>query len=46
MAQLAKQRQDYIDTENKKGKKQDDLGNAIASSILGFAKIKGYTAEK
>ncbi|RKS26555.1 von Willebrand factor type A domain-containing protein [Flavobacterium endophyticum] len=46
MAQLAKQRQDYIDTENKKGKKQDDLGNAIASSILDFAKIKGYTAEK
>lgn len=46
MAQLAKQRQDYIDAENKKGKKQDDLGNAIASSILDFAKMKGYTAEK
>lgn len=46
MATLAKQRQDYIDTESKKNKTQDDLGNAIASSILGFAKLKGYTAEK
>ncbi len=46
MATLAKQRQDYIDAESKKNKTQDDLGNAIASSILGFAKLKGYTAEK
>jgi hypothetical protein len=43
---LAKKRQEYIDTESKKSKKQDDLGNAINTSILGFAKVKGYTVEK
>jgi len=43
---LAKKRQEYIDTESKKTKKQDDLGNAINTSIVGFAKVKGYTVEK
>ncbi|WP_281309432.1 vWA domain-containing protein [Flavobacterium flavigenum] len=43
---LAKKRQEYIDSESKKSKKQDDLGNAINTSILGFAKVKGYTVEK
>jgi hypothetical protein len=43
---LAKKRQQYIDTESKKTKKQDDLGNAINTSIVGFAKVKGYTVEK
>jgi len=43
---LAKKRQQYIDTEAKKTKTQDDLGNTINSSILAFAKVKGYTVEK
>src|SRR6218665_3547918 len=43
---LAKKRQEYIDTESKKIKKQDDLGNTINSSIIAFAKVKGYTVEK
>lgn len=43
---LAKKRQEYIDTESKKTKTQDDLGNTINSSILAFAKVKGYTVEK
>jgi hypothetical protein len=46
IAVLAKKRQEYIDAESKKSKKQDDLGNAINTSILGFAKVKGYTVEK
>lgn len=43
---LAKKRQEYIDTESKKTKTQDDLGNAISSSIVALAKVKGYTVEK
>ncbi|KOP36191.1 VWA domain-containing protein [Flavobacterium sp. WLB] len=43
---LAKKRQAYIDTEAKKTKKQDDLGNTINTSIVAFAKVKGYTVEK
>lgn len=43
---LAKKRQEYIDNESKKTKKQDDLGNTINSSIVSFAKVKGYTVEK
>lgn len=43
---LAKKRQQYIDNESKKTKKQDDLGNTINSSIVSFAKVKGYTVEK
>lgn len=46
IAELAKQRQDFIDTESKKTKTQDDLGNAISQSIITFAKAKGYTVEK
>jgi hypothetical protein len=43
---LAKKRQEFIDNESKKTKQQDDLGNAINTSIVGFAKVKGYTVEK
>ncbi len=41
---LAKQRQSYIDAELKKqgNNQQDDLGNAINSSIVAFANSKGY----
>lgn len=46
MADLAKKRQEFIDAEAKKQKIKDDLGNAIASSIKDFAKVKGYTFEK
>lgn len=46
MADLAKKRQEFIDTEAKKSKIKDDLGVAIASSIKDFAKVKGYTFEK
>lgn len=44
--ELAKKRQNYIDVESKKTKTQDDLGNAISTSIVTFAKVKGYTVEK
>jgi hypothetical protein len=46
IAELANKRQDYIDVESKKTKTQDDLGNAINTSIVAFAKVKGYTVEK
>jgi hypothetical protein len=46
IADLAKKRQEYIDTEAKKSKSQDDLGKAINTSVIAFAKIKGYTVEK
>jgi hypothetical protein len=46
ITELGKKRQAYIDEEMKKTKSQDDLGNAINTSIIGFAKIKGYTVEK
>ncbi|RUT69705.1 VWA domain-containing protein [Flavobacterium cupreum] len=46
IGELGRKRQQYIDTESKKTKKQDDLGNAINTSIVGFAKVKGYTVEK
>lgn len=42
MAELAKKRQAFIDKESKNTKTQDDLGNAMASSIHSFAKAKGY----
>lgn len=45
ISELAKKRQDYIDTESKKTKSQDDLGNAISTSIVTLAKVKGYTVE-
>lgn len=40
--QLAKKRQTYIEQEAKKQKEQDDLGQAINTSIVEFAKSKGY----
>lgn len=43
---LAKKRQEYIDAEMKKTKTQDDLGNAISSSIIELGKTKGYKVEK
>lgn len=46
ISELAQKRQQYIDTESKKTKTQDDLGNAINTSIVAFAKVKGYTVEK
>lgn len=46
ISELAKKRQNYIDTEAKKTKTQDDLGNAISTSIVSFAKVKGYTVDK
>jgi hypothetical protein len=42
IAALAKQRQAYIDEESKKNKSEDDLGQAINTSILNLAKEKGY----
>ncbi len=45
IGELAKKRQEYIDAEAKKTKIKDDLGNAISSSIVAFAKTKGYTVE-
>nr|WP_315151595.1 vWA domain-containing protein [uncultured Flavobacterium sp.] len=46
IGELAKKRQQYIDVESKKSKSQDDLGNAISTSIVTLAKVKGYTVEK
>ena len=45
IGELAKKRQVYIDAEAKKSKTQDDLGNAISTSIVSMAKLKGYTVE-
>ncbi len=46
IAELAKKRQEYIDAEAKKSKAQDDLGDAISTSIVTLARTKGYTVEK
>ncbi|REG91172.1 vWA domain-containing protein [Flavobacterium aquicola] len=46
IGELGKKRQQYIDTEAKKTKSQDDLGKAINTSIVALAKVKGYTVEK
>lgn len=46
ITELGKKRQEYIDTEMKKTKSQDDLGKAINTSIIAFAKVKGYAVEK
>ncbi len=48
IGELAKKRQEYIDNDAKKAtsKTKDDLGNAINTSIVSFAKIKGYTVDK
>lgn len=42
MAELAKKRQVFIDNESKNTASQDDLGNAMATSIHSYAKAKGY----
>jgi hypothetical protein len=42
---LAKKRQSFLDNEAKKTNSVDDLGNAITTSILSFAKEKGYSIE-
>lgn len=46
IGELGKKRQAYIDAEMKKTNTQDDLGGAINSSVITFAKTKGYTVEK
>ena len=46
ISELAKKRQEYIDAEAKKSKTQDDLGNAISTSIVTFAQTKGYKVEQ
>ncbi|TRW24751.1 VWA domain-containing protein [Flavobacterium zepuense] len=46
IGELAKKRQEYIDNETKKTNSHDDLGNAMSTSIIAFAKIKGYSVEK
>lgn len=46
IAALAKKRQEYLDAAAKKTKTQDDLGNAISTSIVTLAQTKGYTIEK
>lgn len=45
IAKLAQQRQDYIDEKMKSDSVEDDLGNAITSSVLAFAKAQGYSVE-
>lgn len=45
IGELGKKRQQYIDTQAKKTKSQDDLGKAINTSIVALAKVKGYTVE-
>ncbi|OYU82318.1 MAG: hypothetical protein CFE23_00960 [Flavobacterium sp. BFFFF1] len=46
MTALAKQRQAFIDDELRNSKTQDDLGQAITTSIAELARAKGYTIEK
>jgi hypothetical protein len=46
IAELAKKRQEFIDAEAKMKNTQDDLGDAIGSSIVSLAKSKGFTLEK
>lgn len=45
ISELSKKRQDYISSLEKTKGKQDDFGNAVNSSILEIAKIKGYTVK-
>jgi hypothetical protein len=46
IGELSKKRQAYLEQESKKTKTADDLGNAINTSIVAFAKVKGYSVEK
>ncbi|RYZ48731.1 MAG: hypothetical protein EOP49_17890 [Sphingobacteriales bacterium] len=43
---LSKQRQAYIDEENRKTKTEDDLGAAITTSIIDLAKTRGYISQQ
>ena len=47
ITELSQKREEYIDQEMKKTGEdiQEDLGNAINSSIIAFAKEKGYSLE-
>ncbi|MBX9450121.1 MAG: VWA domain-containing protein [Taibaiella sp.] len=42
MSELGKKRQTYIDEQMKNATDEDDLGNAITSSIIELANVKGY----
>lgn len=42
---LAKKRQEYIDSQSQDDSQDEDLGKAISASIVAFANIKGYTVE-
>ena len=46
ISELAKKRQEYIEAQQKKNGKQNDLGAAIKRSVIELAKAKGYTVEK
>lgn len=46
ISELAKKRQLYIENQQKKNGKQNDLGAAIKRSVIELAKAKGYTVEK
>lgn len=43
ISELSKKRQDYISNQSKTNNTQDDFGNAVNTSILEVAKLKGYT---
>jgi hypothetical protein len=42
ISQLSKKRMDYIASQTKTSNTQDDFGNAVNTSIMEVAKIKGY----
>ncbi|MDL2215100.1 VWA domain-containing protein [Dysgonomonas sp. OttesenSCG-928-M03] len=43
ISELAKKRQEYIDAQSQADGDEDDLGKAVNTSILAFAKAKGYS---
>ena len=45
IADLAKKRQEYIDSQSQNNSEDEDLGKAISASIIAFANVKGYTIE-
>lgn len=45
IADLAKKRQQYIDSQSENNPEDEDLGKAISASIIAFAHVKGYTVE-
>ncbi len=46
IADLAKKRQEYIDSQTQSNSEDEDLGKAISASIIAFANVKGYSVEK